>query len=151
MVAEPLTGLGSMQLANEQLHPCSRLQILTQVDVVLMKTSRRFLALEFWLQKPLLAPRHISNVSNMVEKNPWWRNVAGPFPKWEGPIGCKEDGGGSHRGRGTVGKMLIHRAVNIHYKEGDLLHRSSFAEDRCLFGKRPSAFHLHTVCLQASQ
>ena len=54
----------------------------------------------------------------MVEKNPWWKNVQGPFPKWEGPIGCKEDGGGSHRGRGTVGKMLIHRAVNNHDKEG---------------------------------
>lgn len=54
----------------------------------------------------------------MVEKNPWWKNVQGPFGKWEGPIGCKEDGGGSHRGRGTVGKMLIHRAVNNHDKEG---------------------------------
>ena len=53
----------------------------------------------------------------MVERNPWWKNVTGPFPKWEGPIGCKEDGGGSHRGRGTVGKMLIHRAVNNHDKE----------------------------------
>lgn len=56
----------------------------------------------------------------MVEKNPWWRNVSGPFPKWEGPIGCKEDGGGSHRGRGTVGKMLIHRAVNNHDRESEL-------------------------------
>jgi hypothetical protein len=53
----------------------------------------------------------------MVEKNPWWKNVQGPFPKWEGPVGCKEDGGGSHRGRGTVGKMLIHRAVNNHDKD----------------------------------
>ena len=52
----------------------------------------------------------------MVERNPWWKNVSGPFPKWEGPIGCKEDGGGSHRGRGTVGKMLIHRATNNHDK-----------------------------------
>ena len=56
----------------------------------------------------------------MVERNPWWRNVAGPFPKWDGPIGCKEDGGGSHKGRGTVGKMLIHRAANNHDKEGAL-------------------------------
>ena len=56
----------------------------------------------------------------MVEKNPWWRNVSGPFPKWEGPIGCKEDGGGSHRGRGTVGKMLVHRAVNNQDKESEL-------------------------------
>ena len=44
--------------------------------------------------------------------------MQGPFPKWEGPVGCKEDGGGSHRGRGTVGKMLIHRAVNNRDKNG---------------------------------
>jgi hypothetical protein len=56
----------------------------------------------------------------MVEKNPWWRNVSGPFPKWDGPIGCKEDGGGSHRGRGTVGKMLVHRAVNNQDKGSEL-------------------------------
>ncbi len=63
----------------------------------------------------------------MVEKNPWWKNVQGPFPKWEGPIGCKEDGGGSHRGRGTVGKMLVHRAVNNHDKEGTLLSWASWS------------------------
>lgn len=55
----------------------------------------------------------------MVEKNPWWRNVSGPLPQWNGPIGCKEDGGGSHRGRGTVGNMLIHRAVNNHDKNSE--------------------------------
>jgi len=68
-------------------------------------------------------------VELMVEKNPWWKNVQGPFPKWEGPIGCKEDGGGSHRGRGTVGKMLVHRAVNNHDKEGTPL--------ACAFLSRP--------------
>jgi hypothetical protein len=54
----------------------------------------------------------------MVEKNPWWKNVSGPFPKWEGPVGCKEDGGGCHYGRGLVGKMIIHRAVHNKDKEG---------------------------------
>lgn len=57
---------------------------------------------------------------NMVEKNPWWKNVSGPFPSWEGPIGCKEDGGGSHRGQGLVGKMNVHRAVNNQDKAGKL-------------------------------
>ena len=47
-----------------------------------------------------------------MEKNPWWRNVSGPFPKWEGPVGCKADGGGCHRGRGKVGEMRVHRAVH---------------------------------------
>lgn len=55
----------------------------------------------------------------MVEKNPWWKNVSGPFPKWEGPVGCKDDGGGCHYGRGKVGKMIIHRAVNNRNKEGN--------------------------------
>mmetsp|Transcript_33483 Transcript_33483/g.40477 ORF Transcript_33483/g.40477 Transcript_33483/m.40477 type:complete len:186 (-) Transcript_33483:88-645(-) len=48
----------------------------------------------------------------MVEKNPWWKNVNGPFPEQYGCIGVKSDGGGSMRGRGLVGKMLVHRAVN---------------------------------------
>ena len=47
-----------------------------------------------------------------MEKNPWWKNVSGPFPKWEGPVGCKADGGGCHRARGKVGEMRIHRAVH---------------------------------------
>lgn len=54
----------------------------------------------------------------MVEKNPWWKNVSGPFPDWKGPLGCKEDGGGCHRGQGLVGTMTMHRAVNNHDKEG---------------------------------
>ena len=49
--------------------------------------------------------------AGMVEKNPWWRNVAGPFPDWQGPLGCKEDGGGCHRASGLVGRMAVHRAV----------------------------------------
>ena len=55
----------------------------------------------------------------MVEKNPWWRNCDGPFPQWDGPTGCKEDGGGCHRGQGLVGKMLVHRAVNNHDADGE--------------------------------
>ena len=54
----------------------------------------------------------------MVEKNPWWRNVSGPFPDWTGPVGVKEDGGGCHRARGLVGKMAIHRAVCNHDAAG---------------------------------
>ena len=47
----------------------------------------------------------------MVERNPWYSRVKGPFPEKYGCIGVKEDGGGSMRGRGLVGKMRIHRAV----------------------------------------
>lgn len=54
----------------------------------------------------------------MVEKNPWWKNVSGPFPTWEGPLGCKEDGGGCHYGRGKIGTMIVHRAVHNKDKEG---------------------------------
>ncbi len=56
----------------------------------------------------------------MVEKNPWWKNVSGPFPTWEGPLGCKEDGGGCHYGRGKVGRMILHRAV--HNKDKECTH-----------------------------
>ena len=47
----------------------------------------------------------------MVERNPWWRNVEGPFPAWQGPLGCKADGGGCHRASGLVGGMAVHRAA----------------------------------------
>lgn len=47
----------------------------------------------------------------MVERNPWHSRVKGPFPEKYGCVGVKEDGGGSMRGRGLVGKMRIHRAV----------------------------------------
>lgn len=58
------------------------------------------------------------SIPEMVEKNPWWRNVSGPFPKWEGPIGCKSDGGGCHYARGKVGKMLVHTATHNRDVEG---------------------------------
>lgn len=47
-----------------------------------------------------------------MERDPWWKNVTGPFPDWSGPVGCKEDGGGCHRASGWVGKMVVHRAVH---------------------------------------
>lgn len=65
----------------------------------------------------------------MVEKNPWWRNVSGPFPKWEGPIGCKADGGGCHYARGKVGNKLVHTAVHNRDIAGE---GSSTVSGRCL-------------------
>ena len=47
----------------------------------------------------------------MVEQNPWYERVKGPFPLKYGYEGVKEDVGGSMRGRGTVGRIKIHRAV----------------------------------------
>jgi hypothetical protein len=47
----------------------------------------------------------------MVERNPWYTRVQGPFPEQYGCVGVKSDGGGSMRGRGTVGAMKLHRAV----------------------------------------
>ena len=47
----------------------------------------------------------------MVERNPWYSRVKGPFPESYGCVGVKPDGGGSMRGRGTVGKMRVHHAV----------------------------------------
>ena len=47
----------------------------------------------------------------MTEIDPWYNRVKGPFPEKYGCVGVKEDGGGSMRGRGTVGPMKIHRAV----------------------------------------
>ncbi|KAL4450555.1 hypothetical protein ABPG77_000911 [Micractinium sp. CCAP 211/92] len=52
-----------------------------------------------------------------MEKNPWWKNVQGPFLQWRGPTGIKEDGGGCTRGRGRVGPMVIHRAAASRDKE----------------------------------
>ena len=49
-----------------------------------------------------------------MEKNPWWTRIEGPFDTWSGPVGVKEDGGGSIRGRGRVGAMRVHRAVCNH-------------------------------------
>lgn len=46
-----------------------------------------------------------------TELEPWYKRVKGPFPDRYGSVGCKEDGGGSMRGRGTVGEMRVHRAT----------------------------------------
>ncbi|KAI8107521.1 Serine/threonine-protein kinase TNNI3K [Picochlorum sp. SENEW3] len=46
-----------------------------------------------------------------MEKDPWYKNVEGPFLQWKGPIGVKEDGGGCTRAQGRVGNMVIHRAA----------------------------------------
>lgn len=53
-----------------------------------------------------------------MEKNPWYKNVEGPFLQWKGPIGVKEDGGGCTRGQGRVGNMVIHRAAFNKNKKG---------------------------------
>lgn len=53
-----------------------------------------------------------------MEKNPWYKNVDGPFLQWKGPIGVKEDGGGCTRGQGRVGNMIVHRAAFNKNKEG---------------------------------
>lgn len=53
-----------------------------------------------------------------MERNPWYKNVEGPFLQWRGPLGIKEDGGGCTRGRGRVGPMVIHRAAASRDKEG---------------------------------
>lgn len=54
-----------------------------------------------------------------MEKNPWWKNVQGPFLQWNGPAGVKEDGGGCTRARGKVGPMVIHRAAASRDREGE--------------------------------
>jgi hypothetical protein len=54
-----------------------------------------------------------------MEKNPWWKNVQGPFLQWNGPVGVKEDGGGCTRARGKVGPMVIHRAAASRDREGE--------------------------------
>ncbi|GLC75358.1 hypothetical protein PLESTF_001627600 [Pleodorina starrii] len=42
----------------------------------------------------------------------WWTSVSdAPLPSWQGPVGVKDDGGGSVRGCGRVGDMKLHRAV----------------------------------------
>lgn len=55
-----------------------------------------------------------------MEKNPWYKNVEGPFLQWAGPVGVKEDGGGCTRGQGKVGKMIVHRAVCNRDKDGNI-------------------------------
>ncbi|CEG00515.1 Ankyrin repeat [Ostreococcus tauri] len=46
-----------------------------------------------------------------TEIEPWYKRVKGPFPETYGCVGVKADGGGSMRGRGTVGTMRVHRAT----------------------------------------
>lgn len=55
---------------------------------------------------------------DVITNNPWWDNVDGPYRVWEGPKGCKEDGGGCTRGQGIVGDMVIRRAVHNKDIEG---------------------------------
>merc|ERR1711977_679853 len=56
--------------------------------------------------------RESERESEDMEKEPWYTRVEGPFPEWQGPVGVKEDGGGSTYAQGKVGGMVIHRAVN---------------------------------------
>lgn len=56
-----------------------------------------------------------------MEKNPWYKNVEGPYLQWQGPVGIKEDGGGCTRGQGKVGNMVVHRAAFNKNKEGEWL------------------------------
>lgn len=53
-----------------------------------------------------------------MERDPWWLHVPGPLPVWKGPKGVKPDGGGSIRGQGRVGRMLLHRATFNRNKDG---------------------------------
>jgi hypothetical protein len=53
-----------------------------------------------------------------MEKSPWWQNVAGPFPSWQGPQGVNAQGGGNVRGQGRIGRMLIHQAVCNRSQDG---------------------------------
>jgi hypothetical protein len=63
-----------------------------------------------------------------MEKNPWYKNVQGPFLQWRGPVGVKEDGGGCTRAQGKVGNMVIHRAACNHDKDGKLVSARSSRE-----------------------
>jgi hypothetical protein len=60
-----------------------------------------------------------------MEKNPWYKNVEGPYLHWQGPVGIKEDGGGCTRGQGKVGNMVIHRATFNKNKEGEWFAKTS--------------------------
>jgi ankyrin repeat protein len=62
---------------------------------------------------------------NETEIDPWYKRVKGPFPERYGCVGVKADGGGSMRGRGTVGEMKIHRAV---FNRDETLVRRLIAE-----------------------
>lgn len=86
-----------------------------------------------------------------MEKNPWWQNVSGPYPTWEGPTGVKADGGGSIRGQGRVGRMLMHRAVCNRDKEGKFQFKTEFRNEQ--FSCKSAAcmlLHQHLTALQDS-
>ena len=57
-----------------------------------------------------------------MEKNPWWTQLpvanAAALPTYAGPVGVNPAGGGSVRGCGRVGPMLLHRAVHNRDKSG---------------------------------
>lgn len=53
-----------------------------------------------------------------MQKDPWYKNVSGPFLQWQGPVGIKADGGGCTRGQGRVGGMAVHRAAFNRDKDG---------------------------------
>lgn len=59
----------------------------------------------------LTASNSATPLPGAMEKNPWYKNVEGPYLQWKGPVGVKEDGGGSTRGRGRIGPMVVHRAA----------------------------------------
>jgi hypothetical protein len=65
-----------------------------------------------------------------MEKNPWYKNVQGPYLQWKGPVGIKEDGGGCTRAQGKVGNMVIHRAAFNRNKEGKLAIIRLFIQKR---------------------
>lgn len=62
-----------------------------------------------------LHPTHhqpLPNQGTQMERNPWWAPLAGKeLASWDGPVGIKADGGGSIRGCGRVGSMLLHKAA----------------------------------------
>ncbi len=60
-----------------------------------------------------------------ITNNPWWDNVDGPFRVWDGPVGCKADGGGCTRHHGLVGRMVVWRAVHNRDVEGIILGTGS--------------------------
>lgn len=73
-----------------------------------------------------------------MEKDPWYKNVEGPFLQWKGPIGVKEDGGGCTRAQGRVGNMVIHRAAFNKNKQGMCLYAVNMGSlyFRVMFGQR---------------
>jgi hypothetical protein len=60
-----------------------------------------------------------------MERDPWWGRLPGDAPllRWQGPAGVKPDGGGSVRGQGRVGRMLLHRAAHNRDAEGEQMKR----------------------------